>query len=179
MPRYITRAFLPCSILLSSFFLMLATAQDISFFPASQDACNVPNFPCLGGIYCCPRPAVCIGSASGQFICVDAAGFPVNGGISGSIPNGGSISSSKTITSDTTGPIVGPTLPPVVVVPGNYGELLPGGESTTPLPHSSLTVPIPLPATTIPSSSTSILPLSKLIVPGSIGNNNGPVTPVL
>lgn len=99
-----------------------------------------PKFPLL---YCCPRPAVCIPSGSGQLICVDAAGFPVNGGIPGNIPNGDGISSSKTTTSGTTGPIVVPTLPPVVVVPGNNGL---GGESTTPLP---LTVPIPLPKTTL------------------------------
>lgn len=167
-------------VLLSNLFLLLTTAQaQVNFFLATQNACNVPNYPCLGVQLCCPLPAVCIpesDSVSLRYICVDAAGFPVNGGASTSLPGGGGIS--LTTTSVRVSPIVIPTPPPVVVVPSS-----PGGGSLTPLP------PIPSSTSIIPLPSTSIFRFSRSAVPvptsttagGGIGggNNNGAATPVV
>lgn len=166
--------------LLSNLFLLLTTAQaQVNFFLATQTACNVPNYPCLGGQLCCPLPAVCIpdsDSVSLRYICVDAAGFPVNGGASTSLPGGGGIS--LTTTSVRVSPIVIPTPPPVVLVPSS-----PGGGSLTPLPPiPSSTSIIPLPSTSISRFSTSAVPVpTSTIAGGGIGggNNNGAETPVV
>ena len=159
----------------SAFFLLLTTiaqAQDISFFLATSNACNVPNYPCLGVQLCCPLPAVCIpdsSSGSLRYTCIDAAGFPVNGGATTSLPGGGAASPT---TSVRVSPVVIPT-PPVVVVPSP-----PGGGSVTPLsPSPSTTSLIPLPSTSISRSSTLNVPVPSSTTPG--GNSNAAVSPVV
>ena len=153
-----------------------AQAQDISFFLATPGACNVPNYACLGGQLCCPLPAVCIPdsfSGSLRYICVDAAGFPVNGGVPTTLPGGGLISPTTTVKIS---PVVISTLPSVLVPSPSP----PGGVSVTPLSLPSIT-PISPPSTSISRFSTSTVP-----VPGSTtlgggnagGNGNGAATPV-
>lgn len=188
-----SRAFPSLIALLSALSLLLATAQaqtsllpstpDISFFLATPDACNVANYPCLGGIYCCPLPAVCYpdtSSGSLQYVCADAAGFGSGGGPV-SIPGGGGISPTTTVPNGGVGPIV--TSTPQPVVPDGNSVLPTGGEVVTPLPlpPSPLTTSVPLPSSSIPSFSTSTPPLPSTIVSGggtAGGNNNSPVLPV-
>ncbi|KAL2044285.1 hypothetical protein N7G274_002990 [Stereocaulon virgatum] len=188
-----SRPFPSLIALLSALSLLLAIAQtqisllpstpDINFFLATPDACNVANYPCLGGIYCCPLPAVCYpdtSSGSLQYVCADAAGFGSGGGPV-SIPGGGGISPTTTVPSGGFGPLMTPTLQPVV--PGGNSALPTGGEVVTPLPFfpSSLTTSIPLPSTSTPSFSTSTPPLPSTIISGggtADGNKNGPISPI-
>ena len=94
----------PPAIIVSTLFLTTTNAQ-VSFSPATSGACNTgPNYPCLGVNLCCVLPAVCIPdytSGSIQYVCIDAAGFPVDN-------NGGSI---PPIPSTSIPDIVIPTLP--------------------------------------------------------------------
>lgn len=163
---------------LNAFFLLFATiaqAQDISFYLATSNACNVANYPCLGVELCCPLPAVCISETSSgsiRFVCVDAAGFPVNGGAPTSLPGGGAVSPT---TSVRVSPVVIPT--PVVVLSPT------GGRSVTPLPPiPSTTSLIPLPSTSISRSGTFTVPVTSSTTPGGGipgGNSNGAATPVV
>ena len=170
--------------LFSALFLLLliltttAQAQDINFSLATLSQCNGLNYPCFGVELCCPRTAVCIADTSGvsvRYICVDAAGFPVNGGASTTLPRGGLIASSTTVKIS---PVVIPTLPPVVVPSPSPSP--PGSVIVTPLPLSSTTL-IPLPSTSISrfSTSTVLVPSSTTLGGGNGGGNgNGAATPV-
>lgn len=163
-----------------AFFLLLTTIAQaqVNFFPATSNACNVLNYPCLDSQFCCPLPAVCIpdpsSGGSSRYVCIDAAGFPVNGGASTSLPGGGAVSPTTSIR---VSPVVIPTPSPVVP------PLPSGGGSVTPLPPSpSTTSLILLPSTSISRSSTLTVPVPSSTAPGggnAGGNSNGAATPVV
>lgn len=82
MSQSFLQSFFFPKLLLGPGFLFATAQAQINFFPATREACNELNFPCQGGIYCCPRPTLCI-PYSNQLVCLNIGGDPVDGGTGG------------------------------------------------------------------------------------------------
>lgn len=118
MSQSFSQSFSCPKLLLGVGFLVASAQAQINFFPATEEACNELNFPCQGGILCCPRPYLCIPYLN-QLSCLDIGGSPMDSGtgdtslddLLGDILGGDEISLPPVISDGEVGPAVLPTIP--------------------------------------------------------------------
>lgn len=118
MPPSFPQSFYRPKLLLGASFLFATAQAQINFFPATEEACKGFNFPCQGGILCCPRPAICIPYLN-ELVCLGTGGSSVDSGTGGNDVNGliGDIlggdatSLPPGISGGEVGPVVLPTIP--------------------------------------------------------------------